>query len=830
MNAVRLLHIELKRIAGGSQTANFPKIKPENMNMKKLAVFLTTAALLAGTALAVDPKVGNVRGYGDSPQWIKPMGAQRGSEVDVTINGYRLTDAQEVMFYEPGIEVISVTEPKDRTVKAKFRIAKDARLGEYRFRVRTATGISQVRTFNVGPFANVDEKEPNNEFSEAQELKGNVTVEGRVDSEEIDYFKVTAKKGERISAEVEGVRLNMTLFDPYVAIQKMDGEIIAESDDTSLHLQDPAVTVIAPADGTYIVQVREAAYGGGRYSYYRAHIGSFPRPQAVFPAGGKAGETVKVKFLGDAGGEFEQEFKLPAEPNDDFGVAAVSGGLVSPSLNAFRVSPFDNVFEVEPNNDFAKATKTDTPVPAAFNGIISEPADIDCFRFNAKKGQSFHVRVHAQKIRSGLDPVLNVYDGKGKRITGNDDSGGADSYLRFTPAADGEYLIHVTDHLKRGRPDFTYRVELTPYQKSYAMSIPHVSRRDSQSRQAMVVHKGNRFTTIMNVSRQNGLRGDLKFHIPDLPKGVKLISDVMPANLTSFPLIFEATKDAEVGGKFVFPEVLAVVEGKESPIAEGGLRHQVDLVHASPNSTVYKIKALDKMALVVAEEAPYRIELTQPKAPIVQYGIQYLEVNVIKKEGWDGDVYAFFPFRPPGVSASSYIKIPKGQTTAKYRIDARYNAQVRSWKVCVQGRSAVDGGELWTSSDFIDLEIVPRLVLGKFETASCIIGDEVTYKCKLDHKVDFDGKAKLTLYSLPAYCTATPVEITKDSKEAVFKIKTTDKSRAGVQKTVYWRMSAQKNGEPMDFIGATSGRLIISKPKVEEAEKKDDKKKVALAK
>jgi hypothetical protein len=830
VNAVRLLHIELKRIAGGSQTANFPKIKPENMNMKKLAVFLTTAALLAGTALAVDPKVGNVRGYGDSPQWIKPMGAQRGSEVDVTINGYRLTDAQEVMFYEPGIEVISVTEPKDRTVKAKFRIAKDARLGEYRFRVRTATGISQVRTFNVGPFANVDEKEPNNEFSEAQELKGNVTVEGRVDSEEIDYFKVTAKKGERISAEVEGIRLNMTLFDPYVAIQKMDGEIIAESDDTSLHLQDPAVTVIAPADGTYIVQVREAAYGGGRYSYYRAHIGSFPRPQAVFPAGGKAGETIKVKFLGDASGDFEQEIKLPAEPTDDFGIAAVRDGVVSPSLNAFRVSPFDNVFEVEPNNDVATATKTATPVPAAFNGIISEEGDIDYFRFNAKKGQSFHVRAHAQKIRSGLDPLLYIYDGKGKYIAGNDDSGGADSYFRFTPAADGEYVIRVSDHLKRGRPDFTYRLELTPFQPSYALSIPHVARRDSQTRQAVVVHKGNRFTTMMNVSRQNGLRGDLKFHIPNLPKGVKLISDVMPANVTSFPLTFEATKDAAVGGTFVFPEVLAIADGKESPIAEGGLNQQIDLVHASPNATVYKIKTLDKLPIVVAAESPYRIELTQPKAPIVQYGIQYLEVNVIKKEGWDGDVYAFFPFRPPGVSASSYIKIAKGQTKAKYRIDARYNAQVRSWKVCVQGRSAVGGGELWTASNFIDLEILPRLVLGKFETASCVIGDEVTYKCKLDHKVEFDGKAKLTLYSLPANCTATPVEITKDSKEAVFTIKTTDKSRAGVQKTVYWRMTAQKNGEPMDFIGATSGRLIITKPKVEEAEKKDDKKKVALAK
>lgn len=798
--------------------------------MKKLAVLLTTTLLLAGNALAVDPRLGNAAGYGDSPQWIKPLGGQRGAEVDVTLNGYRLTDTQEVMFYEPGIEVISITDPKERTVKAKFRIAKDARLGEYRFRVRTATGISQVRTFNVGPFASLEEKEPNNEFSEAQELKGNVTVEGRVDSEEIDYYKITAKKGERISAEVEGVRLNMTLFDPYVAIQTMDGTILAESDDTDLHLQDPAVATIAPADGTYIVQIREAAYGGDRYSYYRAHIGSFPRPLAVFPAGGKAGETVKVKFLGDPAGDFEQEIKLPAEPDEDFGVAANRDGVVSPSLNAFRVSPFDNVFESEPNNDFTKATKTATPLPAAFNGIISEPGDIDCFRFNARKGESFHVRVHAQRIRSGLDPVLNLYDGAGKSIAGNDDSGGADSYLRFTPAADGEYLIRVTDHLSRGRPDFTYRVELTPFEQGYAMSIPHVARRDSQMRQAMVVPKGNRFATMMNVSRQNGLRGDLKFHIPDLPKGVKLISDIMPANVNNFPLIFEAAKDAQVGGKFVFPQALSVADGKETPIAQGGLKQQIDLVHASPNATVYKTITLDKLAVVVGEEAPFRIELAQPKAPIVQYGIQYLDVTVVKKEGWDEDVYAFFPFSPPGISASSYIKIPKGQTTGKYRIDARYNAEVRSWKICVQGRSAVGGGELWNSSDFIDLEVVPRLVLGKFETASCVIGNEVQFKCALDHKVPFDGNAKLTLYSLPANCTAGTVDITKDSKEAVFTIKTTDKAQPGVQKSVYWRMTAEKNGEPMDFIGATSGRLIVTQPKVEEAEKKDDKKKVALAK
>ncbi len=46
----------------------------------------------------------------------------------------------------------------------------------------------------------------------------NVTVNGIADNEDVDYYVVQAKKGERISAEVEGLRLGITEFDPCVAI------------------------------------------------------------------------------------------------------------------------------------------------------------------------------------------------------------------------------------------------------------------------------------------------------------------------------------------------------------------------------------------------------------------------------------------------------------------------------------------------------------------------------------------------------------------------------------------------------------------------------------
>ena len=47
-------------------------------------------------------------------------------------------------------------------------------------------------------------------------------------------------------------------------------------------------------------------------------------------------------------------------------------------------------------------------------------------------------------------------------MAGNDDSGGPDSYLRFTVPEDDKYVICVQDHLSKGGADYVYRVEVTP--------------------------------------------------------------------------------------------------------------------------------------------------------------------------------------------------------------------------------------------------------------------------------------------------------------------------------------------------------------------------------
>ena len=77
-------------------------------------------------------------------------------------------------------------------------------LGLHDIRLRTATGISELRTFSVGSLKEINEVEPNNDFAKPQPIAMNVTVNGIAENEDVDYFVVAAKKGERISAEVEG--------------------------------------------------------------------------------------------------------------------------------------------------------------------------------------------------------------------------------------------------------------------------------------------------------------------------------------------------------------------------------------------------------------------------------------------------------------------------------------------------------------------------------------------------------------------------------------------------------------------------------------------------
>ena len=751
---------------------------------------------------------------------ILPRGAQRGKDTELTFSGRLLADVEEILFYEPGFSVKEFKPVNANSFKAVISVSADARLGEQVCQVRTKTGISDFRTFFVGYLPDVVEKEPNSDFTTPQVVPINSTVNGVAASEDVDYYVVDAKKGDRIAAEVEAIRLGTTLFDPYVAILDAKRFELASADDSPLLVQDCVVTAIAPEDGKYTIEVRESSYGGNGNCRYRVHIGNFPRPTAVYPAGGKIGEEVELKFIGDAGGDFAQKFTLPNEVIPEYGVFAGKEGSWSPSWNTFRLSDVGNSLEVEPNNDRATATPSD--FPSAFNGILQETGDQDFFKFTAKKGQQFEVECYGRRIRSAIDPVMSLYDAKGGRVASNDDSRGPDSYFRFNVPADGEYTLHIRDHLMRGGPAYVYRVEFQPISPGLTLSIARTERY-GQYRQQIFVGRGNRFGTNINLARRN-FGGELVLAPKELPVGITMHHDKVPANMSVMPVVFEATADAPLtGGLYDF-----VAHDAEKPEINGGFSNKSDFVYGAPGQSLYYTKTMHRLPIAVVDEIPFKLDIIVPKVPIARSGSMNVKIVATKKDGWDEAITVQFPFRPPGLGARSSIQIPKGKTEALYPINASGSAAIGIWKVFAVGWGAVDGGNAFASSSLTPLEISEPYVTFAMSRSACDQGQETEIVCTLTQTKEFPGEAVAKIYGLPNKAVTDPMNFTKDTKEVIFKVKTDATTPAGRHKSVFGQITITMNGEPIIHnVGTTE--LRVDKPLPPKVEPKPTPKPATVA-
>lgn len=738
---------------------------------------------------------------------ITPRGAQRGAEAILLFNGARLTDAKEILFYYPGMSVAKLEVVNDNQVKATMNIAADCRLGEHTMRVRTATGISELRTFYVGALPAIEEKEPNSEFATPQKIPLNVTITGIVQSEDVDYYSFEAKKGQRVSAEIEGMRLANTLFDPYIAILDAKRFELAASDDAPLLGQDAAVSVVIPADGTYFVQVRESAYGGNGACQYRLHIGTFPRPTAIVPAGGKIGDEVEVRFLGDPTGEIRQKIKLPAAVEPKFGVFAQDGGGIAPSGNPFRLCEFGNVVEVEPNANHQQAT----PVPAlpmALNGVVSKPGETDYFRFTAKKGQVFDVHCYARRLGSPLDSIMTISHLNGGGIIGNDDAVGPDSYFRFAAPEDKEYVISVTDHLGKGGPTYFYRIEFQPVTPQVTVSIPKVALY-SQERQTVVVPRGNRYATLLQASRRD-FGGELTMIGEGLPAGVTMTSENMAANLDVVPVVFEAAATAPVAGTMA---QLGAKHADPAQKIQTGFYQMAELIMGAPGQSVYWKHEAGKTGVAVSDEVPFKITIVEPKAPLVQNGSMNLKVVAERQPTFKGPITLIMLFNPPGVGSASSVTIPEGQTEALYPMNANSGAQVRKWKIAINGVATVGNGPVWASSQLATLEIAPPFVTFAMERAAAEQGKNTDLFCKIQQNTPFVGAAKVRIVGLPPKVTAADVDITKDTKEVAFKLAIDPTSQPGQHNNVFCQVFIMHNGETVVHnVGGTQLRIDVPLP------------------
>ena len=755
-----------------------------------------------------------------------PRVGQRGTTVEVTIQGAVIEKPREIIFFRPGIQAVGFEKLPDlprriglahsafikEQIKCRFEIEPNCPLGEHPFRIRFGTEISSLGTFHVTPFPVIDESrkasDANNTLEKAFPVLPNVTVQGRLGSGsrgEVDLFRVSAKVGQRLSVEVDSVRISHnhygdSEFDLAVRILDESGRELAANDDNPLHLQDPVVSLNLPYDGLVYIEVKRSVFAP-RDTIYCLHIGQNRRPLVAYPPGGQAGTKQIITLLGDPAGDYEETIGIP----NTTGLFEYFSD--APSSLSLQSSPYPNVLE----NKAALETRVDQ-LPTVLNGIIDQAGDIDVFRFSANKGDRLQIRVFAAALGSPIDPKIRIrsINSEGSPgpielemddaklpehdIFGTSFRGGGglkevlDPSVIWEPTADNDYLLEVEDTSDAGGPIGIYRVEIAPPRDAVHTIL--VSRANDWMEcprtSSLAVPQGNRWT--VNVSllpgQGNTYRGELNIVAHGLPEGVRSVSPTVPSGAKLWPVQFVADQLASLGGALITLEATPV---DSSHMIESRSQQNIPFIN-HPGGDAWRTVRLDCFVLGVTEPAPFTINVTPPSVPLVRGGELTIPVKISRHEGFNQPVQFRCDWRPPGIGVPPNETIPSGQSEAVLRISAQAGAPLGVSPLVVVASTVredfsdyVGTGHVRVSSEIVNLTIAESYVELTSQPESIRRGQRKQFVWTVHHKSPFEGKARVKLVGLPKGVNLVgPLPIlTKHLKEIAFQVEATNEALLG---------------------------------------------------
>ena len=516
---------------------------------------LLVAALTAMAAAPVAPLYEECRL--DS---IYPIGGQRGKTVTVEFRGTQagLEFPKAIVIDGPsGITVKEVKAIDVRTVSATLEIAPNAPLGRRWLRVQSErSGLTNFAHFVVGSLPDVLEAEPNNTTAMAGVAQLPCVMNGRVNpAADLDYFRFTGKKGQKIVAaiaahalDVHGQYKSYGIADFSLELLDAAGRTLAAAEDTIGF--DPLVEHELPSDGDYFVRVQLLNYQGFPEACYRLTVGEVPYPIAVFPPGYRRGTPTEVEligpnipagtkrvvgqvpvaqsgvalnklatanlpdWMGEEGSNWDPAFVLRhVTPDSD-----LSSGLDVPLV----VGDLPEAVEVEPNEDRAQGALL--ALPGTMNARFQTSGDIDWYKIRLDAKQKVQLEIVAQRyIKSPVDTLLQVYDAQGQMLLENDDEAfepgyecyhdfkTTDSKLVFTAPAAGEYFVRVTEQTEVSGPRAVYRLSVQQDQPDFRLThFPDTT---------PVWGPGSTACVLVRIDRFSGFNDDVDLAVEGLPQG-----------------------------------------------------------------------------------------------------------------------------------------------------------------------------------------------------------------------------------------------------------------------------------------------------------------------
>lgn len=724
---------------------------------------------------------------------LQPTGGTRGQRVKVVCYGTFLKDVRSVVWHREGIEVEKIQAGRADRVTLHLNIPEACALGQYTFTLHTARGLTKPQAFRVGHLPSIRERQNHGTREQAQRIALNLTVDGRILTEEVDWYAFEAEAGEIVRAEVEAVRLGLSDIDLQLEIFGPDKQLLQRSDDSSLGKADPVTCFTAKKSGTHWLALRDVAYRGSSLGAYRLHLGTFPRPIGLLPAGGRPNETITVQLLGD-GEPAQATITLPA-----------TDGLhaVFPVVNG-QSCPTPVLVAVDDRPCFTEGASPKEPpaAPCAFHGIIKNPGAEDRYAFRATKGRRLQIRARARSLRSPLDPVLIIRDAKGKALTSNDDGAGLDGRLNFTPPATGTFFACVRDHLQRGSEAHFYRLEVGVVE-AYARATEAVPGRRAEY-VGIAVPQGRNNATMIRITGANA-RKQPTLHYASLPEGVQ--ANTIDANPGLFvPMVFSAQTKAPLRGRLSTPSLHYKKDNKPYEIRH---RHRYPVLRVG-NNEVYESTLAHALPVVVTKAVPFDVATKQPRVPIVRSGSMALPITVTREKGFTGTVRIRALALPAGVSASTLTLTGK-KTNGNMSFNANSGAAIGDWPTVLVASSVIDGVTCTISTKIFQLPVQEPWVTATVPRARIEQGHKGKLDVVLDHKREFAGKVTAVLGRIPKGITYKIPAIQPGMDKLPIDIDVAKATRPGRHRSIYIQLKITTK-EGVITHSAGSGEIRVDQP------------------
>ena len=489
---------------------------------------------------------------------LHPVAAQTGQTSEHEVNArYDLSGAYQIFVTGQGVtgevvppEMKPGEKPANRTptgkLKVKFIVTPDAVPGVREFRIATPHGASTVGQLVIVKDPVVVEKDPNDARAAAQEVTLPATVCGTIEkAEDVDWYKFKVEAGTLLSCLVQSSRIQNKIHDlqehsdPIITLRNSTGTTLAQADNE--YYADPCLRYRFEQAGEYFLEFRDVRYHGNADWRYSIEINSRPFVTQVFPLALTPGIDSKLDLIGfQLPAQPFGQLKVPMEtPEGPMSVGVPMGDQLSNPVAVFATT-LPMITEAAGENNTPEKAQPIT-VPAGISGRIEVESDIDCYVFEAKKGETFAVEVVARRLQSSLDSLLRITNEKSGPHAENDDGRLgrltiSDSWIETWAApADGKFYIEIRDLHLRGGPEFVYLLKVTRTLPTFELFL------DSDK---TILTPGTNGTIFARVERKHGFTGEVQLSVEGLPAGVTATCGRILATGNDGCVVLQAAADA----------------------------------------------------------------------------------------------------------------------------------------------------------------------------------------------------------------------------------------------------------------------------------------------